>query len=336
MKHREFGNTGLVVPPICFGTMRYANKDGVYDEVSREGAKALQAAMERGIDFIHSSYEYRTRWLTSKVLADHPKRHDLKHIIKVNVPDWGDEGFSQKKFTEQIEQALKELHTERIAVVQHLQRGAFPRDIAYGDEAEPQRIQEADTVFELLREVFEKLRQEGKVQHLASFPYTVGYAKRCLQSDLFSGMVAFYNCLETEMSDLFDQMKNHKMGFIGIRALAGGILSRNRIDRDSLPAGDRMSSPQWDRLYSQLQEFRATLGEEPDDWTRFAIRFAISDPFITSTGLSINTTAQLDEGMQAVDEPPVSPEVIEKARLLTTRYRAAFGVKGHPSGIPIF
>ncbi len=336
MESRAFGNTGLKVPPICYGTMRYANKDGMYDEKSKEGARALEAAIERGIDFIHSSYEYKTRWLTSRVLAHHPKRHDLKHIIKVNVPDWGDGVFSQKKFTEQIEQALKELHTERIAIVQHLQRGDFSRDIAYSDEAEPQRVQEADTVFDLLGEVFEKLRQEGKVQHLASFPYTVGYAKRCLQSDLFSGLVAFYNCLETEMSDYFDQMKSQGMAFIGIRALAGGLLTQNRVDRNTLPEGDRFLSPQWDRLYSQLQEFRATLPEEPENWTRFAIRFSISDPFITSTVLSINTIAQLDEVMQAVNEPPVPSEIIEQARLMTARYRMTYGVKGHPSGIPIF
>jgi len=79
MEYRKFGNTGLEISPICYGTMRYASKSGQMDDTAREGQRALEAAIDRGINVIHSSYEYGTRWLTSKVLADHPKRHDLQY-----------------------------------------------------------------------------------------------------------------------------------------------------------------------------------------------------------------------------------------------------------------
>ena len=58
-----------------------------------------------------------------QVLRDHPRRHDLKHVIKVPVPDWDDGGrFDKAKFRMRIEEALRDLHTDCIHIVQHLHR----------------------------------------------------------------------------------------------------------------------------------------------------------------------------------------------------------------------
>ena len=170
MRYRRFGATDLEVSEICFGTMRYAAKSGEMDDAGRAGQRALEEAIDRGVNFVHSSYEYRTRWLTEQVLAQHPKRHELHHIIKVNVPDWGEERFDEEKFRNQIHEALKELHTDRIAVVQHLQRGTLPKRLGYSAEGEPTRLSEFDSVVHPLREAFDRLRREGKVGYLATFP----------------------------------------------------------------------------------------------------------------------------------------------------------------------
>lgn len=57
MQLRRFGNTDLEVSPICFGPMRFASRDGSDDDVSRHGRRALERALERGVNFLHSSYE---------------------------------------------------------------------------------------------------------------------------------------------------------------------------------------------------------------------------------------------------------------------------------------
>ena len=129
MQARRFGNTDLEVSPICFGPMRFAAKGGADDERSRAGRQALERALERGVNFVHSSYEYGTRWSVGKVLAGHPRRHEIHHVIKVPVPDFDDGGsFDAAKFRLRVEEALSELHTDRIAVIQHLQRAEPNRD----------------------------------------------------------------------------------------------------------------------------------------------------------------------------------------------------------------
>jgi aryl-alcohol dehydrogenase-like predicted oxidoreductase len=336
MNYRIFGSTGLRVSEICYGTMRYASKTGERDGRSEAAARALEQAVDLGINFIHSSYEYGTRWLTGDVLSRHPKRHELHHIIKINVPEWGEATFDKGVFRRQVEEALRDLKTDRIAVVQHLQRGSIPREIGYCAEGEPKRLLEFDAVTGPLTEEFTKLKKEGKVGFLTSFPYTTGYARRAVESGLFSGLVAFYNVLEMEMLDLFPEMQKQGMGFIGIRPFAAGLLTARRVDRGDLPEGDRLRDPGFDRLYDQLAEFRLAHGEEPADWTRFALRFALSHPVIASTVVGINTPEQLLSAAAAVEDGPVDAAVVQAAHGLTMKFRGKFGVKAPGSGIPAY
>lgn len=336
MKYRVFGNTGLEVSEICYGTMRYASKAGERDERSSEATRALEEAVDAGINFYHSSYEYGTRWLTGEVLGSHPKRHDIHHIIKVNCPDWGEDRFDPASFRKQIEDALRELNVDRIAIVQHLHRGTVPKKLGYCEEGEPQRVDEFDNVVGALSEEFEKLRDAGKVGFLTTFPYTVGYARRAIESKRFSGVVAFFNALETEMSDLFPEMQKNGLGFIGIRPFAAGLLTDRRISRENLPGDDRMIDSQWDRLYDQLGELRSKMGTEPLSWTHFAIQFSLSYPIIASTVVGINSREQLRSALDAVESGNLDGELLQQAHELCLKYRDRYGVKGNPAGVPIY
>ena len=89
MKYRKLGGTDLEVSVICFGPMRAAAQEAGGDEKSRAGERALRCALDAGVNFIHSSYEYGTRWMLRRVLKDHPLRHKLRHVIKAPVPDFG-------------------------------------------------------------------------------------------------------------------------------------------------------------------------------------------------------------------------------------------------------
>ena len=340
MERRPFGNTGMELPEICFGTMRFAAKTPGDDEQSRAGRRALEEALDVGIDFVHSSYEYGTRWATGQVLAHHPRRDRVRHVIKVNVPDWDEARFDPAAFRRQIEDALRELHSERIDVVQHLQRGDFDRAHGYDDRAEPQRVADLDAVLDPLREVAQQLREEGLIGALTTFPYTVGYARAAIASGAFDGIVAYFNLLETEMVEVFDLMRERGMGFIGIRPLMGGLLTGARIDRSALPPGDRMLDPGWDRAYDQLAEARRVVVPEIGErrtapsWTSFALKFSLIDPIIASTVVSINTPEQLHEMLDALEGPRPDPALLPRLHAITARFRAEHGVRADLAGVP--
>jgi aryl-alcohol dehydrogenase-like predicted oxidoreductase len=294
MQQRSFGNSGLQVSPICFGPMRFAAKDGTDDEASKNGRRALERALERGVNFLHSSYEYGTRWSMGQVLAGHPGRHDIHHVIKVAVPDFDDEGrFDAVKFRLRVEEALAELHTEHIAVVQHLQR-ARPNT----DEL---RIANTPAIEGPLRDVFGELQAEGKVGYLTTFPYTPAFAEAALASGPFTGLVAYYNLVEMEMARFFPQLESHGHGFLCIRPFLAGLLTDQRARRDSLPADDRMQADSWDPAYSRLAILQQHFA--PESLTRFAIQFALAHPVVASLIVGLNSVAQVDEVIDAAAEP---------------------------------
>ena len=294
MNYRRFGDTDLEVSEICFGPMRFAAKEPGSDPRSSAGQGALERALERGVNFIHSSYEYGTRWSLGSVLKEHPKRHELHHIIKVPVPDFDDDGrFDAAKFRLRIEEALAELHTDRIAVVQHLQR--------YKPNTDEARIADIAAVHEQLGETFERLREEGKVGYLTTFPYTPGFAEAALGSGDFSGMVAYYNIIEMEMAEFFPAMETRHQGFFCIRPFMAGLLTDQRADRSRLKEGDRLADASNDAAYERLALLESSLELQVESWTAFAVKFALIHPLVTSLIVGLNTPEQVDQVIDAAN-----------------------------------
>ncbi len=298
MQYRKFGQTDLEVSTICFGPMRFAAKSPGADEKSEAGQRALERALERGVNFIHSSYEYGTRWAMSEVLRRHPKRHELHHIIKVPVPDFEDgDRFDAGKFRHRVEEALRDLHTDRIAVIQHLQRSK--------PNSDEQRIPGIDAVHDEMREIFEKLKEEGKVGHLTTFPYTPGFARRALETGDFSGLVAYYNLIEMEMSEFFADMEERGEGFFCIRPFMAGLLTSERAERNSLSDGDRFNDSKWDTAYERLGLIASKFSGEIDSWTAFSIRVALAHPIVASLVVGLNSVEQVDSVIDAAEAAQV-------------------------------
>lgn len=314
MNYRKLRDLVEPVSELCFGTMRYADQDGTENSRSAAGKQALETALERGVNFVHSSYEYGTRWLTGKVLKAHPQRKDVHHIIKVNVPDWEEPRFSRESFRRQVETALQELGTERIAVIQHLQRGV-PRAEITGVSGDKHRLAQFDEVSSELAEISAVLRREGKIGTVMSFPYTVEYARRAVEAPVYSGLVAYFNPLETEMVEFFDRLREQQKDFIAIRPLAGGVLTDKRVDRDKLAPDDRMRDGKSDSMYRILEKVRPLIGNPPVSWEQYSFRFTLADPLVKSTVLGINTVAHL---ATAETEMTVAQEVLQRVFKLSS------------------
>ncbi len=306
MDYRTFGNTDLEVSEICFGPMRFSAKAPGNDPKSRVGQQALERALERGVNFIHSSYEYETRWAVGQVLKDHPKRHHVHHIIKVPVPDFDDGGkFDPAKFRLRVEEALRDLHADRIDVLQHVQRAKPNTDTL--------RIPDIQAVHGPMMEIFEKLKDEGKVRFLTTFPYTPGFAVEALKTGVFSGMVAYYNPIEMEMAEFFPEMERQKQGFFCIRPFMAGLLTDDRIDRRALSEEDRFREEKWNGSYERLEKLKSAFGDQVESWTQFAIKFALSHPIVTSVIVGLNTPQQVDGVLDAADGAYLGRGVVEKA-----------------------
>ena len=310
MRYRRFANTDLQISEITFGALRFV--DGAQARNDEDlGRRALLEALDAGVNTIHSSYEYGTRWALEKILAEHPRRADLHHIIKVPSPDYADPAFSDAQFREHVETALRELKTEHIAIVQHLQRGV-PKDIIYDERGDPERIARMDETNAALGETVEAMRREGKIGHVITFPHTHGFAKAAVASGAFDGLIAFWNFLETEMLDVFDDCAARGMGAFSMRPYLQGIITDKRADRGRLAADDPKRDAAWDRHYALFERIQSELGDEITSWSDAAIRFALSHPASTSVVVSLNNPDQVRSALAAIDGNYFDRDTLER------------------------
>ena len=313
MKYRRLGGTELDVSPICVGAMHAAGRKGTDDERTRQGKAALRAALDDGVNCIHSSFEYSARWMIGEVLKDHSKRTEVNHIIKVPVPDRPDgDRFDPKRFRELIETALTELRAERIAVLQWITR--------FGPHTDENRLVMLDRVLDDLRDTFSTLRDEGKVGYLFTFPYTLPYARRAIETEAFSGLVGYYNLIETEMMEVFDEVVDHDMGFIVIRPFLAGTLTDKYSSPDVAPPGHRLRDParaeHFARRAKILRELPEAVG---DSLTGFALRFTLAHPAVGTVITGMNTPQQVRQLLEAVEDDKELPgaELVAEIRRIS-------------------
>ena len=316
MNYRRLGRTYLDVSVICMGPMRAAATEPGNDEKSKAGELALRTALDAGVNFIHSSYEYRTRWMMGRVLANHPGRSELHHVIKVPVPDSTDgDHFEADKFRLRIEEALTDLHTERISVLQWMWRSKPNTD--------ERRLPLLGQIIDEVVDIFHRMRDEGKVGYLMTFPYTVPCGKKAIETGKFSGLIGFYNLVEMEMADLFGELQQRDMGFLAIRPLYQGILTDERANQNSLRKGDRFADEKYAIDFAKRAKisevFRDEIGES---MTSFAIRFALTAPIVSSLIVGLNTPAQVSGIIAAAEDSSPSLQTVEKAREI---WRSGFG-----------
>ena len=285
MDKRRLIGTDLDVSVVCYGPMRAPQSQD--DPAVTQHQHAMQAAIERGVNFIHSSYEYNVRWLMTPVLRDHPKRHDLLHVIKAPVPDWDDGGFDPAKLEARIDDALRELCSDRIALVQWMWR-CRPHE-------ETPRLHLLAGIRDAVAEKFERLREKGKLAHMGCFPYFPQSAEAAMDIPGNQALIAYYNPIEMEMLPVIKAAAARDQGFLAIRPLYEGVLTGRYSDHAAMPTDHRLAKPKYAVHFNHRARLAALLPEAAQDMTHFAIRFPLMLESCASVVVGLNTEAQVHE-----------------------------------------
>lgn len=306
MDQRRLAGTDLDVSVVCYGPMRVAtNRD---DPNHPTHARAMWAALDRGVNLIHSSYEYGVRWLMHDVLKDHPLRHDLHHVIKVPVPDWDDNGFDPAKFEAQIDEALTDLCTDRIALMQWMWR-CRPHE-------EAARLPLLARIAEDVEQTFDRLRDKGKVAHLGCFPYFPQSAAAAMASPRQSVLIAYYNALELEMSPVIDDLAQDGRGFLAIRPLFEGVLTDRYTTQADLPDGHRLKKERYAQAFARRNAIAAAIPAAQDSMTAFAIRFPLMSANCASVIVGLNTEDQVHQICDLTQNVAPDPDTVAQVRAL--------------------
>jgi len=185
----------------------------------------------------------------------------------------------------------------------------------------------AHQVIEEVVPAFRKLRDEGKLRFLGFTANGDTDALHALiESDCFDSAQIFFNALvpsagETvaagypaqDYRQLLKVAERHGVGSIGVRVLAGGALSGSETRH---PLGMRVVDPIGSDTDYAI-DVRRTLRFEPvvaaghaTSLPELAIRFAISNPTLSTTEIGIATLDELQEAADAVNKGPLPDEAL--------------------------
>ena len=293
MKLREFGQTGLYLSPITFGSMRLDSQKISFDDA----VNLVSYLCDNGVTSFHSSHEYPTDEFFCQVIRELQRiKPDVKlqHVAKIGVPHFDEKSFEGDKLIDLIDRRLQDLNADKIDVVQWLVRQQPNNDV--------HRLAILQQCQSELQQVWDKLQQAGKVGVLASFPYSFSFAEAVLNSDRVSGLVTYLNPLELEMVSLLDEMSARGQGYIAIRPFSGGLFTVKNL----LAQNQEASKAQ--QLKQLLQQLQIPVSEAND----FAVQFPLLHPAVTSVMLSVTSIEHAQIAIAAAHKAVINRDLFEQ------------------------
>ncbi len=249
MDQAQLGKSGLLVSPVCLGTMTF----GAQSDVTQSFA-ILDAAADAGVNFIDTADVYPPRgaagateeiigqWLSGKrdqfVIA-------TKCGMRVGAQPW-DEGCSRKHIIAAVEESLSRLGTDYIDLYQL-------------------HVFDRNTPVDETLAALDDLMHSGKVRSVGCSNWLAYQVALALgRSDLrgyerFSAVQPRYNLLHrAPESELLPLCLDQGIGVLSYNPLAGGLLTMKHQRTTDPSAGTRFAlSAVYRDLYWHEREFDA-------------------------------------------------------------------------------
>jgi aryl-alcohol dehydrogenase-like predicted oxidoreductase len=302
MQYRRLGASGLLVSPICLGTMTFGTP---VEEA--EAIRLVHAALDRGINFLDTAnvYEGYTRFLGSpggvaeeivgKALRDRRDKAILATKVGAPVgPGPQDRGLSATHILREVERSLRRLQTDTIDLyIVHW----------------PDREVPLHTTLEAL----ERAVRQGKVRYLGVSNHRawevcemLWLADRNAWLRIVSSQIPF-SLLRREYEHDLAFCARHDLGVTPYQSLQGGLLTGKYRRGQPPPGGSRAAEkPEWiwgldDDLLGRVEAVAALAREAGAAPASYALAWTLTRPAMSSLIVGVKRLEQIDEALRALD-----------------------------------
>jgi aryl-alcohol dehydrogenase-like predicted oxidoreductase len=223
MEYRILGKTGFNVSVISLGTWQVGGKWGS-DFDNKNAEETLNTAIDSGINFIDTADVY-SDGESEKAIGRFLKTRKEKIYVATKcgrqIQPHINEGYQPDVLRKYVEDSLQRLQIETIDLVQ---LHCPPTQVYYRPE-----------IFEL----FDRLKQEGKIQHLGVSVEKVEEAIKAIEFDNVTSVQIIFNMFRQRPADLFfDLAKKKNVGVIVRVPLASGLLTGTFTAQTEFQSGD--------------------------------------------------------------------------------------------------
>ena len=312
MKYVNLGRTGLKVSQLCLGTMGFGTpswRPWVLDEAA--SAPVIKHALDRGINFFDMADFYSLgagEEVVGRTLLKAEKREKLvlaSKCLYAMSDDPNDQGLSRKHIMASVDASLKRIGTDYLDL--YMVHGFDPH-----------------TPIEETLETLNDLVRMGKVRYIgASTMYAWQFVKMVYTSRLrgwseFVSMQCQLNAAyREEEREMIPFCRDQGIAVTPFSPLARGLLSgaatslRNTTDHFTADQyGDQASFD----IAAAVARIAAARGVTS---SQVALNWVTQRPGVTSTLVGVETAAQLDEQIAALDLQLTPAENYELDRLYT-------------------
>lgn len=293
MRRRELGKTGLQIPELSLGTWGLSGDGyGPVDEAEQD--RVIERALALGVDAFETADAYAEGAMESRLgrlLEAHPS---AMVITKVGTDR------SQTPATKRFDPDFL-----KAAVNRSRERLRRPIDVLLLHNPSPIPLGRAAT-----RELMDALKRDGVIKCWGVSSGSVEISKAAADAGAEVLELAYSAFHQQELSGLSELEKG--LGILARSVLAHGLLCGQWPSGKQFPSGDhrrdRWTGDDLKKRISQLSALRPSVTGPVNSMRAAALRFALSEPAVSSVVIGPRSSLQLDQLVRdAGHEPPYFP-----------------------------
>jgi aryl-alcohol dehydrogenase-like predicted oxidoreductase len=323
MRYSLLGRTGVYVSELCFGSMTFGGKTGIWDHIGNTGQqeadRLVGVALDAGINFFDTANTYAegdSEVILGRALGARRKDVVLASKVRGRVgPGPNDVGLSRLHIAASLDASLRRLNTDWIDLYQiHGYDAVTPLD-------------------ETMRALDDAVRA-GKVRYigcsnLAAWQIAKANGIAALHGTCrFESLQAYYTIAGRDLErELVPVLADQQMGLMVWSPLAGGFLSGKHTREQDGPAGSRRTTfdfppVQRERAHNCVDAMRLIGDARGVSVARVALAWLLAQQAVTTIIVGARNEQQLADNIAATTLKLTAEELaaLDAVSALTPEY----------------
>jgi aryl-alcohol dehydrogenase-like predicted oxidoreductase len=312
MRRRSLGKTGIEIPELCLGTWGLSGDGyGPVEEVDQDAV--IGRALALGMLAFETADAYAQGAMESRLGRLLEKHPDAIVITKVGTDRSATpplKRFDAEYLAEAIDKSRERLKRPIDVLLLH-----NPSTIALGKKASI--------------ELLEKSVKDGKVRFWGASVGDAETGRVAIEAGAHVLQVAYSAFHPQDLHGVVEQAQKHSVGILARSVLAHGLLCGQWPTTKVFGSGDhrrdRWTNDELKKRISQLAALRPSVFGTVTSMRSAALRYALSEPAISSVVIGPKSTIQLDQLVREAGKEP--PYLTDDARSSLLRRLENVGIR---------
>lgn len=319
MQYKKLGKTGINVSAISIGTWQVGGKWGA-DFSHANADSILNKAIDAGINFIDTADVYsdgESEKAVGRIVRAHKEKIYVATKCGRQLNPHVDQAYQVAVLRKFVENSLSNMELETIDLVQ---LHCPPTAVYYRPE-----------IFEL----FDRLKEEGKIQNLGVSVEKVEEALKAIEYPNVTTVQIIYNMFRQRPAELFFKEAAKKdIGIIVRVPLASGLLTGKFSSGTEFTAGDHREFNRAGAAFDKGETFAGIDYETgleavealkqifpgQDNLAPIALKWILQFTEVSCIIPGASSEAQVDSNLSAFDMPDFTPAQLEAVQQVYEKY----------------